>query len=449
MVRSGRILVVDDEVGARVAVANALRASGFDVETAADATKALGKAAAFAPDIVVSDLEIADADGLELVKKLRAPPEPPTVIVTTAFGAIGIAVDALRAGAAEYLTTPINLDELAVMVDKHMSYRDLEREVRQLRARTSATRARIVGAVPAMLRAAELVDHAAASRVPVLVTGEIGTGKRLVASLIHQRSDRAARPLVRLPCAGLTEARLASELAHARGGTLVLDAIAEMTPAVQAQVLRQLDSKGVAVAVRLVAATHRDLIEALASGALRGDLYDRLNALPIDLPPLRDRKTDLPALANHFVDRRAGRRTGGKATARMSAAALDAIAAYDWPGNVRELEQAIERAIVLAGGGAIEPSHLPGSVRAEPVLAKPAVPGATLAEIERHAILATLRATNGSTTRAAQILGISVRTVQYRLQDYSATLGKTLVAPHDALTAPGSARPRLAAGRRR
>ena len=449
MPRSGRILVVDDEVNARTALAELLRDEGFEVETAADAFKALGKYEAFAPHIVITDLKMPGMDGIELVKKLRANDDPPAVVVMTAFGAVSTAIDAMRAGAAEYLTKPINFDELLVVVDKTMEHIQLKRETRQLRARVRDRVApeSIVGTAPAMQRVFEVIDQVAPSKATVLITGESGTGKELVANAIHQRSPRANGPFVKLHCAALAETLLESELfGHERGaftgavarkdgrfsladgGTLFLDEIGEISPSVQVKLLRFLQehefervggTQTVRVDVRVIAATNKNLAEEVKAGRFREDLFYRLNVVTLDMPPLRDRKTDIPQLAKFFSDKYAT--DNGKTITGFAPQTLELLASYDWPGNVRELENAIERAVVLSNGPVIEPRHLPANVR--PVASAngmPPVPGSTLAELERYAILETLKLTGGSTSKAAEMLGISVRTIQYRLHDYNA-----------------------------
>jgi DNA-binding NtrC family response regulator len=449
MSRSGRILVVDDEVNARTALAELLRDEGFDVETAADAFKALGKYESFSPHIVVTDLKMPGMDGIELVQKLRAMDDPPAVIVMTAFGAVSSAVEAMRAGAAEYLTKPINFDELLVVIDKVLEHIELKRETRQLRARVRdrVAPSNIIGASPPMQRVFEIVDQVAPSKATVLITGESGTGKELVANAIHARSPRASGPFVKLHCAALAETLLESELfGHERGsftgamarkdgrfsiadgGTLFLDEIGEISPAVQVKLLRFLQehefervggTQTIRVDVRVIAATNRNLVEEVKAGRFREDLFYRLNVVTVDMPPLRDRKTDIPALSKFFVDRYA--KDNSKNIEAIAPQTLELLMSYDWPGNVRELENAIERAVVLTNGSVLEPRHLPPNVRptATPN-GMPPIPGSTLAEIERYAILETLKSTGGSTSKAADILGISVRTIQYRLHDYNA-----------------------------
>ena len=448
MARTGRILVVDDEVNARTALAELLRDEGYEVETAADAFKGLGKYESFAPHVVVTDLKMPGMDGIELVKKIRGSEDPAAVVVMTAFGAVSSAVDAMRAGAAEYLTKPLNFDELLVVLDKVFEQQELRRETRQLRQRVRDRVApgNIVGSSPPMQRVFEVVDQVAPSRATVLITGESGTGKELVANALHQRSARANGPFVKLHCAALAESLLESELfghekgsftgAMARkdgrfqladGGTLFLDEIGEISPAIQVKLLRFLQehefervggNQTIKVDVRVIAATNRDLADLVAKGKFREDLFYRLNVVSLEMPPLRDRRTDIPALAKFFLDRYVTE--NAKSIDAFTSEALERLAAYDWPGNVRELENAVERAVVLCNTPVIEARHLPPSVQPRTTPAgMPSIPGASMSDIERYAILETLKSTGGSTSKAADILGISVRTIQYRLHQYN------------------------------
>jgi DNA-binding NtrC family response regulator len=448
MSRSGRILVVDDEVNARTALAELLRDEGFDVEMAADAFKALGKYESFSPHVVLTDLKMPGMDGIELVKKLRAFEEPCEVIVMTAFGAVETAVEAMRAGASDYLTKPLNFDELLIVLNKVLENSQLRRETTQLRARVRERVApnNIIGDAPVMQRVFEVIDQVAPSRATVLVTGESGTGKELVANAIHQRSPRARGPFIKLHCAALAESLLESELfGHERGaftgavgrkdgrfsladgGTLFLDEIGEIAPTIQVKLLRFLQehefervggTQTLKVDVRVIAATNKNLQDEVAKGRFREDLFYRLNVVALEMPALRERRSDIPALARFLVDRYA--KENGKAIEGIAPEALELMMSYDWPGNVRELENAVERAVVLAPGKVIDARQLPSSIRPTTIQpGAPAIPGATMAELEKYAILETLKSTGGSTSQAAEILGISTRTIQYRLHEYN------------------------------
>ncbi|MEO8549511.1 MAG: sigma-54 dependent transcriptional regulator [Kofleriaceae bacterium] len=451
MSRSGRILVVDDEVNARTALSELLRDEGYEVEMAADAFKALGKYAAFGPHVVVTDLKMPGMDGIELVKKIRSAEDPAAIVVMTAFGDVHTAVEAMRAGAADYLTKPLDFGELLVVLDRVFETELLRREARQLRARVSSRTApnNIVGMSPPMQRVFEIVDQVAPSRATVLITGESGTGKELIANAIHQRSPRAKGPFIKLHCAALAESLLESELfGHERGsftgamarkdgrfsladgGTLVLDEIGEISPSIQVKLLRFLQehefervggTQTIRVDVRVIAATNRNLPEEVAKGRFREDLFYRLNVVALEMPPLRDRPSDIPALAQFFLEKYA--KQNDKAIDSISPQAIETMLGYHWPGNVRELENAIERAIVLTTGSTIEPRALPATVKPtstpSAVPGTPAIPGSTMADLERYAILETMKATGGSTSKAAEMLGISARTIQYRLHQYN------------------------------
>ncbi len=307
-------------------------------------------------------------------------------------------------------------------------------------------RSGIVGAAPVMRAVFEVVDQVAPSRATVLITGESGTGKELVANAIHHRSLRRKGPFVKLHCSALAESLLESELfGHERGaftgavvrkdgrfqladgGTLFLDEIGEISPAIQVKLLRFLQehefervggTHTIRVDVRVIAATNRKLEEEVASGRFREDLFYRMNVVALEIPPLRQRPTDILALAQFFVERYA--KENAKVIDGFTPEALALLSAYHWPGNVRELENAVERGVVLTTSSIIEVRHLPAQVRAKVELGHvPLIPGATMAQIERHAIIETLKATGGSTSKAAEMLGISARTIQYRLHEYN------------------------------
>jgi len=443
----GRILVVDDEVNARTALAELLRDEGYTVETAADGFKALPKLEDFSPDLVVTDLRMPGMDGLQLLKKAHERDPDCAVIVMTAYGAVDTAVAAMREGAADYVTKPVNVEELVLVIDRALERRRVLAESRHLRERLSEHQRidNIVGSSPVMRAVLSDVLRVAPSKATVLITGESGTGKELVAAAIHQHSTRASGPFVKLHCAALAETLLESELfGHERGaftgatsrrdgrfqqadgGTLFLDEIGDISPSIQIKLLRFLQehefqrvggNQTVKVDVRVVAATNRDLAARVRSGELREDLFYRLNVVSIEVPPLRARPTDVPLLAMFFLGRYA--KENGKTVTCFSEEALERLTRHRWPGNVRELENAVERAVVISQGEVVRPEDLPSTVTPAPQESgMPQVPGASLADLERYAILKTLEFTGGSTSRAADILGISVRKIQYKLHEY-------------------------------
>ncbi len=441
-----RVLVVDDEANARTALAELLRDEGYAVETAGDGFKALGKAADFAPDIVLTDLKMPGMDGLELLRKLRAENEERAVVVMTAFGAIESAVAAMKEGAADYLAKPINVTELVLVLQRELERLRLRREAGLLHARLAERYSfqNIIGNAPPMQEIFKTVVQVASARASVLITGESGTGKELIAAAIHQRSPRAKGPFVKLHCAALAETILESELfGHERGaftgaagrregrfsqaneGTLFLDEIGDISPAVQVKLLRFLQehefervggNETVRVDVRVIAATNRDLKAEVAAGRFREDLYYRLNVINVEMPTLRSRPSDVPLLAMFFLRKYAAE--NGKTIEAFSDQALSQLAGYGWPGNVRELENVVERAVVMCNGSAITPAELPPHIVPQASAGGIQIPGATLDEIERYAITRALEASGGSTSKAAEMLGISIRKIQYKLHEY-------------------------------
>jgi DNA-binding NtrC family response regulator len=459
------ILIVDDEANARNALAELLREEKYVVETAADGFKALGKLEDFSPDVVLTDLKMPGMDGIELMQKVREFDPEIGVIVMTAFGAVDTAVSAMRQGARDYLTKPLNMDELLIVLDRALEARRLRQETKELKEQLQERYKfdNIVGSSPEMQQVFKTVAQVAQSRATVLISGESGTGKELVAAAIHHRSPRANGPFVKLHCAALAESLLESELfghergaftgadkrregrfEQANGGTLFLDEISEISPAVQVKLLRVLQEREfervgsnqtVRVDVRLIAASNRNLREMVSAGKFREDLYYRLNVVNLRMPSLRERRSDIPLIAMHFLRRFA--EENGKRIERFSDDALVRLKQYGWPGNVRELENVIERAVVMAEGDTISAANLPTEVTPDPVETDgPRIPGASMAELERYAILKTLEAHGGSTTRAAEVLGISVRKIQYKIQEFGA-------APKSRMPAVG---PRLVKG---
>ncbi|QDG54954.1 sigma-54-dependent Fis family transcriptional regulator [Persicimonas caeni] len=444
----GRILIVDDEQHAREALAVLLEEDGYDVRDAPDGFKALGVLRDWECDILVTDLRMPVMDGLTLIKKAREEFPELTCLVMTAFGSVENAVEAMKSGADDYLTKPLNFDAVEIVIDRALERTRMRRELDRLRNGVSLGGAttQMVGNSPPMQKLKGMIDQVATSRATVLITGESGTGKELVARLIHERSDRSEKPFVRLHCSALAETLLESELfghekgaftgaasqrtgrfEEANGGTLFLDEIGEIPMATQVKLLRFLQEREfervggnqtISVDVRIIAATNRDLEQEVRDGNFREDLYYRLNVIHLNTPPLRVRRGDIAPLASHFVAKYA--RQNGKEIDEISPEVIEALSQYDWPGNVRELENTIERAVVLANGTRIEMSHLPdnfGQTSFAPN-SEIRIPGSTLEDIERYAILKTYEAAGGSTSETAEVLDISVRKVQYKLKDY-------------------------------
>ena len=443
-----RIFVVDDDTSSRELLSRILAGEGHHVTALSDGHEALQRLAADGPpDLVVSDIRMGEVDGLQLTDALRERAPDTPVLLVTAFGNIDGAVEAIRRGAFDYVSKPYDVDGIKMVVARALDQRRLAVENRSLRRdlRDKYRLENVVGRSEAMLQVYKTAARVAAADATVLIQGESGTGKELVARAIHTASPRAQRPFVAVDCGAIAEGVLESELfGHARGaftgaqamrrglfeeanqGTLFLDEIGDVGQNLQARLLRALQegtirrvgtNETIAVDVRVVAASNRNLEQAVKEGRFREDLFYRLNVVTIRIPPLRDRREDIPLLAEHFAAKH-GRPEEGAA---ISPAARDLLVAYDWPGNVRELENVIARALALNPSGVVTPEDLPDHVRgARPAAASLAVvAGAaqerpTLAELERRYASQVLQETGGNKTRAAEILGIDRKTL-YRL----------------------------------
>ena len=442
-----RIFVVDDDTVSRELLSRILTSDGHQVTALADGREALERLAeGEPPDLVVSDIRMGELDGLQLTDALRQRAPDTPVLLVTAFGNIDGAVDAIRRGAFDYLSKPYDVDGIKMVVARALEQRRLALENRALRRdlREKYKLDNVVGRSEAMLQVYKTAARVAATDATVLIEGESGTGKELVARAIHAASPRAARPFVAVDCGAIAEGVLESELfGHARGaftgaqamrrglfeeanqGTLFLDEIGDVGQNLQARLLRALQegtirrvgtNETIAVDVRVVAASNRDLAQAVKDGRFREDLFYRLNVVTIVIPPLRERREDIPLLAEHFAAKH-GRAEG----AAISAPARDLLVAYDWPGNVRELENVVARALALNPSGVVTPEDLADHVRsARPAAATlAALAGATqerptLAELEKRYAAQVLQETAGNKTRAAEILGIDRKTL-YRL----------------------------------
>ncbi len=452
MAPRGRILIVDDEANARAALAEILREEGYTTETAADGFKALGKLEEFAPDVVLTDLKMPGLDGIGLMEKAQESRIAATFVVMTAFGTISSAVEAVKKGAYHYLTKPLDFQVLDAVVERAVERARLLQENSRLRQKLRERNAfgHVIANHPTMVKLLRMVEQVAPSRASVLIFGETGTGKELIAEMIHRNSPRAKAPLVRLNCAALSESLLESELfGHERGaftgaigrregrfelasgGTLFLDEVSEIPPSIQIKLLRFLQERTfervggnetLKVDVRVIAATNRDLRQRITEGTFREDLYYRLNVVTLELPPLRQRASDIADLAAFFLGRYS--EENGKRIEGFTDEALAALNTHAWPGNVRELENVIERAVVLCDTARIELRHLPTALDgAASQVSAPPIPGSTIYDLERFAILKTLEACKGSTSKAASILGISPRKIQYKLHEYQSSTG--------------------------
>jgi len=440
------IVVADDDPVLRDAVAKTLGRAGYEVVPAADGTAALEVVRSRPVQVLLADLRMPGLDGLELLRTTKAIAPEVEVILITGHGGIEDAVAAMKEGAYDFLTKPFKRAALQKAVEKALEKQHLLQQNRALRRQLEDVmpEGAIIGTAPAMRRLLDLVNQVAASNAFVLILGESGTGKELVADAVHRGSPRREGPCIKVNCAALPETLLESELfgyekgaftgAAARkegrfelahGGTLFLDEIGDLSPATQAKLLRVLQegtferlggTRTLKVDVRIVAATNKDLEQAVKAGRFREDLYYRLNVITLTVPPLRERPEDIPLLAQHFLRRHAQR--DARNIEGLTREALDLLAAYDWPGNVRELENVIERGVVLARDPWIGPRDLPEAIsRVAPEPRAITVPiGMPLDEVEQRLIEETLRHTGGDKTLAAKLLGITSRTIYRKLK---------------------------------
>jgi len=445
-----RILVADDHDPLRRGLALALTAAGHAVEEAANGNAAIERLHDGYFDVVVSDLKMSGSDGIDVLRTAKSLHPTTSVILMTAFGLVTTAVEAMKSGAFDYVQKPFEIEEMEVKVEKALELNRLRHELDYLRHERQEPYEfdRIIGGSDALRRVLDVVRKVAKSNSTVLVRGETGTGKELIAGAIHHNSMRAGRNFVKVNCAALQENLLESELfghekgaftgadrqrigrfEQADGGTLFLDEIGDMSPSTQAKILRVLQeheferlggTRTLSVDVRLIAATNRDLSAMVASGHFREDLYYRLNVVSVETPPLRDRKDDILPLAMHFVRRFSGELK--KPLTGLDTEAQKLLARYNWPGNIRELENAIERAALLTDGSVIAATDLrlgdsgpTASREATPVVRIPPA-GIALEEIERQAITEALKMANWIQKDAAELLQISPRVINYKIK---------------------------------
>jgi DNA-binding NtrC family response regulator len=441
-----RVLIVEDDPTTRTGLTELVRTWGFTADSAADGEEALQRITVFRPSIVISDLVMPRMGGLELLHALKDDGGDLTIVILTAQGTVETAVEAIKEGAYDYLTKPIEPQRLKILLDKIVERHDTLRQVKVLRhqLREHGTFGQMIGSSPQMRKVYQTIEQAAPTSASVLIWGESGTGKELVAQTVHQLSPRAQMSFVPINCAAIPETLLESEIfGHEKGaftgavdrregcfeladrGTLFLDEIAEMTPATQVKLLRVLQERKFrrlggrveqTVDVRMIAATNMNPSEAVKNNKLREDLYYRLNVFAIEVPPLRQRKQDLSLLVQSFLAEFSAR--NNKSVSAVEPAAMRILEQYNWPGNVRELRNVIERAVILSSGDFVEQKHLPPLVTDSAEVAKPMLaltPGTTVEEAERRLILMTLEHTRDNKTRAAEILGISLKTLHNKL----------------------------------
>jgi len=440
-----RILVVDDNELFRESIVETLRRQHYSVDAAKDGPNALQMISGNKYDLVISDMKMPGMTGIQLLENIKkVEPDMPFLIIT-AYGAIETAVEAMKKGAFDFLQKSDNLiSELEMTVERTLQYQSLVNENRKLR---SALQKQVdfIGTNHVMSDIRSVIASVAESKSTVLITGESGTGKELIARAIHYQSKRSAGPFVKVNCAGLPEGLVESELfGHekgaftgaikqkkgmfetASGGSLLLDEIGEMPMLAQAKLLRVLQEKEIhkvggddpiEVDVRIIATTNRDLESEVHEGHFREDLFYRLNVFHIHLPPLRDRKDDIPGIANHFIEK--FNIENGFSVEGLDDACLPIISSYNWPGNIRELENAVERAVVLTKTGLVKPEMFkPGSHHIHHDSNDSIQPGTTVAEVEKQLIIRTLEHCNQNRTKAAELLGISIRTLRNKLNEY-------------------------------
>jgi DNA-binding NtrC family response regulator len=447
VVPTSRVLVVDDEKSILTLLEEALTQWGYQVTAAGTGAEALAALRTQVFDAALTDVRMPDMSGLDLLREIKKRDESIEVVIMTGYPTINSAVEALKEGAYDYLSKPLILDELRHLMQRLMERRFLRGEVQTLRMRLGEelTVNELIGGAASMVRVKEIIGKVAVTDSPVLIEGESGTGKELVAAAIHRLSSRAKGPFIPVNCSAIPRDLLESEFfGHVRGafsgavadalglfrganeGTIFLDEIAELPPELQVKLLRVLQemqvrpvgsTKAYPVDVRVIAATNRNLEQAMKTGSFRQDLFYRLNVIRVTLPPLRERREDIPALVNHFI-RRFNKRFR-RDVRGVTQDAIAALSAYDFPGNVRELENLIERAFAMGTRESLTLADLP-SLSARPSIAPSietkVVP--TLAEVEKELILRALAVHNNDKEEAARALGISRRTIYRRLKEY-------------------------------
>ena len=451
MKKENSVLVVDDDPAHRTMLRTLLTGWGYTIHEADDGSTAIEKVHEQAFDLILMDIRMIKVSGLEALDEIKAFNPAIPVIIMTAYSSVETAVEALKSGAYDYLTKPLDFDELRLAMERAMDHRQLKEENRLLRESLGNhfDRQNIIGRSPAMVKLLETVAQVAPSEATVLITGESGTGKEMIAGAIHFNSPRKDGPFVKLNCAAITETLLESELfghergaftgaykrkegrfRQAHGGSIFLDEISEMSLAMQVKLLRVLQDREITrvggeevinVNVRLIAATNKDLLKEIEARRFREDLFYRLNVVTLKMPPLRERREDVPLLAKHFLETFCQKNR--KEMKGFTPQAMDLLLKYDWPGNVRELMNAVERGVVLANSEYLDKKDLPLALKDETIEGaaplEQAIPGdLPLEEVEKASILKTLELTGGNKSEAARRLGITRRTLHKKLKKY-------------------------------
>ena len=445
-----KILVVDDEAPHRQMLDAVLSVEGYEIHHAGDGQEAISMVEERFYDLILMDIRMSKVGGIEALKKIKKISPGIPIIIMTAYASVSTAVDALKSGAYDYLTKPLDIEELKILIEKALHHRKLEQENVYLKERLGDRFdfSNIIGRSTAMQDLFETIALVAPSEATVLIAGESGTGKELIANAIHHNSPRKDRAFIKVNCAALPETLLESELfGHEKGaftgalarkqgrfqlahtGSIFLDEVGEMTPTTQTKILRVLQEREfeplgstqtLKVDTRVIAATNKNLLEEIEQGNFREDLYYRLNVVTLEVPSLRERREDISLLADFFLKQYAEKNQ--RLIKGFTPKAMDLLIRHEWPGNVRELENVVERAVIMVRGDLISQGELPDAIRgldgemenAEIDLS----PGRSLREVERDMILRTLEDTGGNRTRAAEILGISRRTLQLKLKEY-------------------------------
>jgi len=445
-----KILVVDDESAHRQMIKAVLSAEGYEIKEAVNGDEAVKAVEEQFHDLILMDIRMPKLGGIEALQKIKDMSPGIPIIIMTAYASVNTAIEALKSGAYDYLTKPLDIEELKILVAKALQFQKLEQEniylKEQLNDRFDFSK--IIGRSNAMKQLFETMALVAPSEATVLIVGESGTGKELIANAIHQNSARAKRPFIKVNCAALPETLLESELfGHEKGAftgavsrkrgrfelahqsSMFLDEIGEMAPTTQAKILRVLQEREfeplggthtIQVDTRIVAATNKQLDQEIKAGRFREDLFYRLNVVSLEVPPLRDRGDDVALLADFFLQKYTAKNR--KLIKGITPRAMDLLMRHEWPGNVRELENIVERAVIMARGEMITPMEFPENLKALDHELKEAridmAAGRSLKEVEKEMILRTLEETGGNRTHAADILGISRRTLQLKLKEY-------------------------------